>query len=140
MNTSTTSINDDWNDLKTGEIKNIRVKGTYPHVHKKQHHLYESHFHPNCSPFLMNQHKPHGIATVGLLDPFDDRPDWFLFKSRKNKRIYEEITPADHEEFGKAMMWLLEDKPLIPNWLENDMKKITDIKLIDIEENEDVKE
>ena len=34
------------------------------------------------------------------------------------------------EEFGKAMLWLFEEKPIIPNWLENDMKKITDIKLI----------
>lgn len=34
------------------------------------------------------------------------------------------------EEFGKAMMWLLEEKPIIPNWLQEDMKKITDIKLI----------
>lgn len=25
------------------------------------------------------------------------------------------------EEYGKAVMWLLEDKPLIPNWLEQDI-------------------
>lgn len=34
------------------------------------------------------------------------------------------------EEFGKAMLWLLEEKPIMPKWLEDDMKKITDIKLI----------
>ena len=56
------------------------------------------------------------------------------------EQLYKQGYFKSDEEFGKAMMWLLEDKPLIPNWLENDMKKITDIKLIDIEENEDVKE
>lgn len=34
------------------------------------------------------------------------------------------------EEFGKAMLWLLEEKSIMPKWLEDDMKKITDIKLI----------
>ena len=37
-------------------------------------------------------------------------------------------------------MLLLEDKPIIPNWLENDMKKITDIKLISDESIENAKE
>ena len=27
------------------------------------------------------------------------------------------------EEYGKAVMWLLEDKPLIPEWLKNDIDK-----------------
>lgn len=44
------------------------------------------------------------------------------------------------EEFGKAMLWLLEEKPIIPNWLENDMKKITDIKLIGDEGIDNAKE
>jgi len=56
------------------------------------------------------------------------------------EKLYKQGYFKSDEEFGKAMMWLLEDKPLIPNWLENDMKKITDIKLIDIEENNDTKE
>ena len=56
------------------------------------------------------------------------------------EQLYKQGYFKSDEEFGKAMMWLLEDKPLIPNWLENDMKKITDIKLIDIEENNDTKE
>jgi hypothetical protein len=27
------------------------------------------------------------------------------------------------EEYGKAVMWLLEEKPLIPEWLKNDVDK-----------------
>jgi hypothetical protein len=100
MNTSTTNINDNWIDLKSGGVKNIRVRGTYPNVHRKYYNT--SHYHPNCSPFLLNQHKPYGLATVGLINPFDDRPDWFLFHKR-HKRKYEEITPADKEDFYQAM-------------------------------------
>lgn len=46
------------------------------------------------------------------------------------EKLYKQGYFKTDEEFGKAMMWLLEEKPIIPSWLENDMKKITDIKLI----------
>lgn len=47
------------------------------------------------------------------------------------ERLYKEGYFKSDEEFGKAMMWLLDEKPLVPSWLEEDMKKITDIKLIE---------
>lgn len=96
------NFDDNWMDIKSGGVNNIRVKGTYPHVRRNKHVHYQSHYHPNASMFLMNQHKPYGLATVGLLDPFDDRPDWFMFH-KKHKRIYEEITPRDKEAFYDAM-------------------------------------
>ena len=103
--TTTTIGNDNWDDLKmTRGIFNIRCRGHYPNVHYKCHHnLPSSHYHPNASPFLWNQHKPYGIATVNILDPFDDRPDWHLFRSKPQKRYYEEITPNDREDFERAM-------------------------------------
>ena len=103
-NVTTNVPKDNWIDIKSGGIKNIRVKGTYPAVHKKDRQkYYQNHYHPRPSYFLMNQHKPYGMATLGLLDPFDDRPDWFMFKTKKQKRKYEEITPQDREEFREAM-------------------------------------
>lgn len=35
------------------------------------------------------------------------------------------------EEYGKAIMWLLEENSIVPGWLQEDMKKISDIKLLD---------
>ncbi len=99
----TTNINnfdDNWIDVQCGGIKNIRVIGSYPNVKHKKH--VHSHYHPGSTRFLMNQHKPYGIATVGLLNPFDDRPDWFMFHSKHRKRKYEEIIPSD-KEFYNAM-------------------------------------
>lgn len=96
------NFNDDWKDLKyTGGFHDIRTRGTYPNVKKDKH--YHSHHHPNASPFLWNQHKPYGIATLNLLDPYDDRPDWFMFRSKPKKRYYEEVTPKDREDFHTAM-------------------------------------
>lgn len=34
------------------------------------------------------------------------------------------------EEYGKAVMWLLEDKPLIPEWLKNDVDKFIETNTI----------
>ena len=96
------NFDDNWQDVKAGGVKNIRIRGSYPNVKYNHKHLH-SHYHPNASMFLMNQHKPYGIATVGILDPFDDRPDWYMFRNKKRKRIYEEITPHDKEDFYNAM-------------------------------------
>lgn len=56
------------------------------------------------------------------------------------EKLYKQGYFKTDEEFGKAMMWLLEEKPIVPNWLENDMKKITDIKLISEESTENEEE
>ena len=49
----------------------------------------------------------------------------------KIQEMYKQGYFKTDEEYGKAMMWLCEDEPLVPKWLENDMKKITDIKLVE---------
>lgn len=62
------------------------------------------------------------------------------YKEINMKRIQEMYKQGyfkTDQEYGKAMMWLLEEKPIIPSWLQEDMKKIGDIKLI---ENEKQKE
>ena len=56
------------------------------------------------------------------------------------EKLYKQGYFKTDEEFGKAMMWLLEEKPIVPNWLENDMKKITDIKLISEESTDNEEE
>ncbi len=56
------------------------------------------------------------------------------------EELYKQGYFKTDEEFGKAMLWLLEEKPIIPSWLENDMKKITDIKLISDEGIDNEKE
>lgn len=102
ITTNINSFNDDWRDIKAGsDISNIRTRGSYPNVKKDKH--FHSHHHPNASPFLWNQHKPYGLATVGLMDPFDDRPDWFIFHGKRKRRFYEEIIPKDREDFQEAM-------------------------------------
>lgn len=99
------NFNDDWKDLNSIDgIHDVRAKGTYPYVKKdKCPHHPQSHYHPNASPFLWNQHKPYGISTLYLINPYDDRPDWFMFRGKHKKRYYEEVTPKDSEDFHTAM-------------------------------------
>ena len=56
--------------------------------------------------------------------------EYKIYNKKRIEQLYKQGYFKTDEEFGKAMMWLLEDKPLIPNWLQEDMKKITDVKLI----------
>lgn len=49
---------------------------------------------------------------------------------KKLQEMYKQGYFKTDQEYGKAMMWLLEEKPIIPSWLQEDMKKISDIKLI----------
>ena len=58
----------------------------------------------------------------------------------KLEEMYRQGYFKTDEEFGKAMLWLFEEKPIIPNWLQDDMKKITDIKLISDESISNEKE
>ena len=97
------NYDDDWSDLYSGEIKNIRVRGSYPNVKYKKYIPYKSHHHPGASMFLMNQHKPYGLATWGILDPYDDRPDWYHFHAKHKRRFYEEVMPSDKEAFYQAI-------------------------------------
>ena len=89
----TPEFSSDWGD--DDMIKNIRVKGCYPDVkhHKKPIRQFD--------PRLKLQYKPYGIASE-TPDPFDDRPDWFKFHVKKEKKYYEEITPRD-PEFNEAI-------------------------------------
>ena len=53
------------------------------------------------------------------------------------ERMYQEKYFKTDEEYGKAVMWLLEDKPLIPEWLKKDIDKFIEadtIKQIETEE------
>lgn len=54
-----------------------------------------------------------------------------IYNTMKIKELYRQGYFKTDEEYGKAMMWLLDEKPLVPSWLEEDMKKIGDIKLIE---------
>ena len=53
-----------------------------------------------------------------------------IINKAKIDKMYKEGYFKTDEEYGKALNWLFEDKPVIPNWLQEDMKKITDIKYI----------
>lgn len=44
------------------------------------------------------------------------------------EEMYKDNYFANDNEYGKAIMWLLEDKPIIPNWLINDINKFIEIK------------
>lgn len=66
--------------------------------------------------------------------------EYRIYNRLRLEKLYKQGYFKTDEEFGKAMLWLFEEKPLIPNWLENDMKKITDIKLISDESIENAKE
>lgn len=91
MNTIANNVDryyDSW-DCNT-EVSNIRSRGTYPHVKPIPHKRRRPY------PQLWNQHKPYGMATM-CFDPFDDRPDWFLFRPRPRRRQFEEIMYHDPE-------------------------------------------
>ena len=64
-----------------------------PKTRKQKHH------HMPC----FNQHKPYGIATPFLNNPFDDddRPDWHEFHSKNRKpMIFEEVLDHPHHHNG----------------------------------------
>ena len=97
---------DNWSDLVNDDISNIRVNGTYPNgkCYRRCKCDVHQHLKMHDSPFLLNQHKPYGFSTVRLLDPFDDRPDWWKFVSKtRKKRQYVEVTPDDCEAFHKSL-------------------------------------
>lgn len=54
------------------------------------------------------------------------------YYSKKLGQMYEAGYFKNDGEYGKALQWLFEDKPIIPVWLKNDIKKFEnkDIKLI----------
>lgn len=92
------SFEDNWNDIKHGPVMNIRVAGTYPRKHHNHccHHQHNPH--PGfCILPCFNQHKPYGIATVHIDFGDDDRPDWYKFNAKKQRRQFEEIMPEDQE-------------------------------------------
>lgn len=66
--------------------------------------------------------------------------EYRIYNRLKLEEMYKQGYFKTDEEFGKAMMWLLEEKPIIPNWLEQDMKKLSDVKLINDEGMENAKE
>ena len=51
-----------------------------------------------------------------------DRESKFYYREILEKMYLEKYFKTD-EEYGKAVMWLLEDKPLIPEWLKQDVDK-----------------
>lgn len=56
---------------------------------------------------------------------------------KRIQEMYKQGYFKTEQEYGKAMMWLLEEKPIIPNWLQEDMKKLSDIKLISENKNKE---
>lgn len=44
------------------------------------------------------------------------------------EKMYKANYFKNDNEYGKAIMWLLEDKPIMPNWLMNDINKFIEIK------------
>ena len=65
-----------------------------------------------------------------------DKESKFYYREVLEKMYRENYFKTD-EEYGKAVMWLLEDKPLIPEWLKNDIDKFIEagtIKQIETEE------
>lgn len=44
------------------------------------------------------------------------------------EKMYKDNYFKNDNEYGKAIMWLLEDKPIIPNWLMNDINTFIDTK------------
>lgn len=59
--------------------------------------------------------------------------EYRTYNKLRIEELYKQGYFKSDEEFGKAMLWLLEEKPIIPSWLEQDMKKITDIKFLENE-------
>lgn len=65
-----------------------------------------------------------------------DKQSKYYYRSVLEKMYQEKYFKTD-EEYGKAVMWLLEDKPLIPEWLKKDVDKFIEadtIKQIETEE------
>lgn len=65
-----------------------------------------------------------------------DRQSKYYYKETLEKMYKQGYFKTD-EEYGKAIMWLLEDKPIIPEWLKTDVDKFietTKIKQIKTEE------
>lgn len=48
----------------------------------------------------------------------------------KIEELYKRGYFKTDEEYGKAMMWLFEENSIVPSWLQEEMKKIGDIKLL----------
>lgn len=46
------------------------------------------------------------------------------------EQMYREKYFANDQEYGKAVMWLLEDKPIIPEWLKKDIDKFIETNTI----------
>lgn len=98
MNTIANNVDkyyDSWND--NTEVSNIRCRGSYPNVRHKPYKRRYHHGFIQC----WNQHKPYGMSTM-CYDPFDDRPDWALFRPRHRRRQYEEIMHND-PDFPEGM-------------------------------------
>lgn len=51
-----------------------------------------------------------------------DKESKYYYREILEKMYHEKYFKTD-EEYGKAVMWLLEDKPLIPGWLKQDVDK-----------------
>lgn len=67
-----------------------------------------------------------------------DKETRAYYKDKLNEMYCKGYFKTD-EEYGKAVMWLLEDKPLIPQWLIADVDKFIEtstIKQIETEVNE----
>ena len=65
-----------------------------------------------------------------------DKQSKFYYRETLEKMYKQGYFKTD-EEYGKAVMWLLEDKPIIPEWLKTDVDKFietTKIKQIKTEE------
>lgn len=65
-----------------------------------------------------------------------DKQSKYYYKETLEKMYKQGYFKTD-EEYGKAVMWLLEDKPIIPEWLKTDVDKFietTKIKQIKTEE------
>lgn len=65
-----------------------------------------------------------------------DKQSKYYYKETLEKMYKQGYFKTD-EEYGKAIMWLLEDKPIIPEWLKTDVDKFietTKIKQIKTEE------
>lgn len=53
-----------------------------------------------------------------------------LYYTEKLKEMYKIGYFKTDEEYGKAVMWLLEEKPLIPEWLKIDVDKFIETNTI----------
>ena len=102
------------------------------------------HFNTKSSPFY-NAQEQATLSSQKIVMEIDadttyDNKEYRNYNKLRIEELYRQGYFKTDEEFGKAMMWLLEEKPIIPNWLEQDMKKISDVKLINDEGMENAKE